>query len=68
MSVKLHIYLSSLKYISLDVTANARYFLIKTRPPYLFTDGCHVFCTIYSVHKMFLLVLFCMVMDFFFFS
>jgi hypothetical protein len=25
MSVKLHIYLSSLKYISLDVTANARF-------------------------------------------
>jgi hypothetical protein len=29
MSIKLHIYLSSLKYISLDVTANARFFKSK---------------------------------------
>jgi hypothetical protein len=53
MSIKLHLYLSSLKYISLDVTANARYFLIKTRSSHLFTDGYHVFCTIYSVHTFF---------------
>jgi len=29
MSIKLHIYLSSLNYVSLDVTANARFFKSK---------------------------------------
>ena len=52
MSIKLHIYLSSLTYISLDVTANAGFFKSK-HPLYLFTDGCHIFCTMYSAHKFF---------------
>jgi len=67
MSIKLHIYLSSLKYISLDVTANARFFKSKhIRHIYLLMAV--IYFVLFIAYIIFFLRLFYAITHFIFFG